>query len=384
MHQLTALLTSAFCLTAWAPLALAAPSPQHGAPGGAPQAMPVKALRLTTRNLTLHQELPGRINAYELAEIRPQVSGIIKARGFEEGSRVEAGSTLYQIDPAPYKAAYDRAAADLARAKALLVPIEARLARFEGLVKLEAVSRQEYDDAAAAKATAEADIAIAEAALATAEINLTYTKVLAPISGIIGKSHVTKGALATAGQAQALSVITQLDPIYADISQPNADLVRLRRRVGDIAGIAVELLLDDAGLTYERQGSLLFHEVSVDESTSTVKLRAKFPNPDHLLLPGQFVRARLILPYPDALLVPQRAAQRGPDGQLRVWLVDGENKATPVVVQADRAYEDAWIITDGVKAGDVIVLQGQQNLQPGAPVAPNFAEAGAEAHKNGE
>jgi len=348
-------------------------------PPAPPQAVEVAAFRLQRETAEVNEELPGRTEAYEIAEVRPQVNGIIVARLFEEGSRVEEGRQLYQIDAAPYEAVHERAQADLQKAQAVVRRLEAKYRRYEGLVKIDAVSHEEYEDIRSDLEQAEADVAIAEAALSQAEINLQYTKVYAPISGWIGKSLVTKGALATANQAQPLAVIAALDPIYVDIAQSSAELMRRRRLFADARNLPVALLLEDGERVYEHEGRLLFHEVTVEPTTGTVKLRALFPNPDRDLLPGLFVRARLKREYNDALLIPQKAAERKPDGSLAVWVVDEDFKAQPVRVDARQAVGNSWLVEQGLEAGDVIVTEGQLKLEPGAEVRPVFPAATASA-----
>lgn len=360
-------------------------APTNQAAKAQPNAVEVAVVTLERKPQTFQESLPGRTAAYELAEIRPQVSGILVKRFFKEGSRVEAGQQLYQIDPAPYQATYDSAQADLQKAEALVKPIETKRSRLEGLVEVEAVSKQEYDDLVASLAQAKAEVAIAKAAIAQAKINLDYTKVYAPISGIISKSFFTKGALVTANQSQPLSIITQLDPIYVDISQPNDQLIKLRRKYGALRDLPVELTFNESNETYEHQGRLLFHEVSVDPNTGTVKLRSQFPNPDHFLLPGQFVRARLLLESSDTLLVPQKATQRQADGKLTVWRVQQDNTVQPVSFSVGGALGNAWIVTSGLEDGDVIVIEGQLKLQPGVLVNPVPAKAaGGAPEKSGE
>jgi len=350
-----------------------------------PNAVEVNVVTVQRKPQTIRESLPGRTVAFELAEIRPQVSGILVERFFREGSRVKAGQQLYQIDPAPYQAVYDSALADLQKAEALVKPIEIKRARLEGLVEVEAVSKQEYDDLVASLAQAKAEVAIAKAEIARAKINLDYTKVYAPISGIISKSFFTKGALVTANQSQPLSIITQLDPIYVDISQPNDQLIQMRRKWGQLRDLPVELSFSDGKETYEHEGRLLFHEVAVDPNTGTVKLRAQFPNPDHFLLPGQFVRARLRLDESDVLVVPQKATQRQADGKLTVWVVQPDSTVQPVSITVDRALGNAWVVADGLEDGAVIVIEGQLKLQPGVLVNPVPANtASGEQKKSGE
>jgi membrane fusion protein (multidrug efflux system) len=323
------------------------------------------------------------VTAYQIAEIRPQVSGIITERMFEEGSQVEEGQQLYQIDPAPYQARYNSAMADLKKAQANVKSVKAKEQRYQQLVKIEAVSQQEYDDLKAQLAQAEADIAIAQAAVETAKIDLNYTRVYAPISGRIGKSSVTKGALVTAQQETLLATVTQLDPIYVDMTQASADVLRLQQQAGSLDTIPVTLATD--GVAYAQTGSLQFSEVTVDPTTDSVQLRALFPNPDGMLLPGLFVRAKLEMHHQGALLVPQNAAMRDPGGVLYVWTVGPQGTAQKTVVQAEQAVEGQWLISEGLKAGDVVLTQGMISLRPDVPVSPQFAaEAPAAEEQAGE
>lgn len=343
---------------------------QNGMMGGEMPPAAVKTQTIASETITLYETLPGRTAAHRVAQIRPQVSGIITERKFEEGSLVEEGQQLYQIDPAPYRAAYNRALADLQKARANAKAIEAKAARFEELVKINAVSLQEYDDVKAAQDQAKADIAVANAMVATAKVDLDYTKVYAPISGRIGKSSVTEGALVTAGQSAPLTVITQLDPIYVDMSQSTADLMRLRGANDLTDQSPVEITLTDSNKLYDQQGTLQFSDVSVDETTSSVQLRALFPNPEEELLPGLFVRARIHLGTKEAILVPQRATVRNPDGNLIVWTVTADNTAQPRPIEIEREYNDQWIVSAGLQPGDVIIVEGYQKVGPGAPVMP--------------
>lgn len=359
-----------------------------GSQDQAAQARPLQAMRLTTQDVTIYEELPGRTTAAQVAEIRPQVTGIITERLFKEGSVVEEGQQLYLIDPAPYKAAYDSARADVQKAEANVKSIKARNRRYEELVKIDAVSKQEYEDIQASLSQANADIAIAKAAVAQAKINLDYTKVYAPIAGTIGKSTVTKGALVTAGQQAALATITALDPIYVDMTQSSDDLLRLRASATDYENIPVSLSLGGGGKTYAHTGKLQFHEVTVEQTTGSVQLRALFPNPDRVLLPGMFVRAKLALAQPSAVLVPQHTAARQPDGNLSVWKLDNTGAVQPTPITSSGALDGNWIVSGGVSEGDVIITEGLITLRPGAMVKPVFegTEAPAEAatHEGGE
>lgn len=334
-----------------------------------PQAVAV--LELKPQTVTFAQQLPGRVSPYRQSQVRPQVDGIITARLFEEGADVEKGQQLYQIDDARYKAALNSARADLASARANVKTVEARAKRYEELVKINAVSEQEYDDVKAQYDQAMAAIAVAQAAVDVAQVNLDYTKVYAPISGRISRSFVTEGTLVTANQAQFLATITQLDPVYVDMQQSGSEAIYLRSRMMEQETIPVHLLLDDkTGKDYPHKGTLKFSEVTVDETTGSIALRALMPNPDALLLPGMFVRATLDLGKDEVLLIPQRATIRTPEGGLTVWVVGEEGKAQPRPIQVEQAYKDNWIVMDGLKAGDTIIVEGYQKVGPGAPVSP--------------
>ena len=347
----------------------------------------------------LTTELPGRTSAYLIAEVRPQVSGIIQERLFVEGSDVEAGEVLYQIDPAVYQATYDSAKAELARAEANLNPIRLKAERYADLVKIKAVSQQENDDASAAFKQAEADVEANRAGVETARINLDYTRVTAPISGRIGRSAVTVGALVTANQPAALATIQQLSPIYVDVTQSSAEMLRLNQglasgmlKSSDATRANVRLVLEDGSL-YPLSGTLEFSEVSVDQSTGSVTLRAIFPNPKHTLLPGMFVRAILDEGVNEhALLVPQRGVTRNQAGDAMVMVVGSEEKVEPRVIKVLRTVGDNWLVSEGLKAGDRVIMEGLQKARPGTPVkavpfgskadgTPAAASKEAAAHK---
>lgn len=340
----------------------------------APPAPSLRALLVQPQAVTLKEELSGRTVAFKVSHIRPQVSGIIVDRLFKEGGNVEKGQQLYQIDPAVYQAAFDAAQADVQKAEANFEAVESKNRRYKELVKLDAVSKQEYEDIKASLLQGKADVAIAKAALAKAKIDLDYTKVNAPISGIIGKSEVTTGALVTANQSEPLAQVTQLDPIYVDMAQSSADLMRLRSSVDSYENIPVTLSLGDGMGTYAHEGALQFNEVSVDASTSTVTLRAQFPNPDNQLLPGLFVRGSIMLHQPEALLVPQAAATRQPDGSLTIWVAGEDNAVQPVNITVKGAMDGNWIVAEGVKSGDVVITEGLMGLHPGATVNPQLEE----------
>ena len=352
--------------------------------GGTPQ---VGVVTLATRPVALTTELPGRTSAYRVAEVRPQVNGIIKKRLFTEGGEVSAGQQLYQIDPALYQASYDSQKAALARAQAQLKTANLLVQRYRPLAESRAVSRQAYDDAVAARDQAAADVQSAKAALETARINLVYTRVLSPIDGIIGRSTVTEGALVTANQAGALASVQQIDPIYVDVTQSSVDLLRLKsaldsgllqREAGKDAA-RVSLTLAD-GSQYRHEGTLQFSEVTVDQGTGSVTLRAVFPNPDRQLLPGMFVRARVIEGVaPQGLLAPQRGITRNQRGEPTALLVNADNKVELRILKVDRAIGDQWLVTDGLKAGDKIIVEGLQGVQPGAEVNATEFTAPAQA-----
>ncbi len=341
-------------------------------PGMQPE---VGVVVIQPQRVALTTELPGRTSAYLIAEVRPQVGGIIQKRLFEEGADVKAGEVLYQIDPASYLAAYNSAKASLARSEANLNPARLKAGRYEELVKINAVSRQDYDDANAALKQAEADVEAGKAAVETARINLDYTKVTAPISGRIGRSSVTNGALVTANQSAALATVQQLSPIYVDVTQSSAELLHLKRSLAsgllksNGAGQAkVKLLLED-GSAYPLPGTLAFSEVTVDQSTGSVTLRAIFPNPKQTLLPGMFVRAVVEEGVNEhAILVPQRGVSRDQGGNATVMVVGSEEKVEPRGIKVLRTVGENWLVSEGLKAGDRVILEGLQKARPGTPV----------------
>lgn len=356
--------------------ALTAGCDKKNAPAGPPPAAPpeVSIITVQSQRVTLTTELAGRVAASLTAEVRPQVGGIIQKQLFVEGSDVKAGTVLYQIDPASYQAAYNGAKAALAKAEANLGPVRLKAERYKELVKINAVSKQDYDDVSAAQKLAEADIESAKAALETARINLTYTKVTAPISGRIGRSTVTNGALVTTNQGTPLATIQQLSPVHVDVTQSNSDMLRLKKSLesgllkGSSGQARVKLLLED-GTPYPLPGTLKFSEAFVDPSTGSVTLRTLFPNPKQLLLPGMFVRAVLEEGVKDqGILVPQRAVSRNPAGSATVMVVGAEEKVEPRVIKAERTVGDNWLISDGLKTGDRIIMEGIQKARPGTAV----------------
>ena len=344
-----------------------------GAPGSSGP-REVVIIKLEPRREVYTTALAGRIASFQVAEVRPQVGGILQQRLFTEGADVKAGQALYQIDPATYEAALDSAQAAHMKAEANVTPARLKAERFRELLAIKAVSKQEYDDAQAAFKQAEADVAVNRAAVKTARINLEYTKVRSPISGRIGKSAFTPGALVTANQAQALTSVRQLDPVYVDITQSSQDLLRLRAQFtnGELRSAAEEapvLLKLENGAMYPHEGRLQFTDVSVDESTGMVSLRALFPNPEHILLPGMYVRAVIAEGVDEnALLVPQRALRRDPKGQASVLLVDGGGKVDVRLVDVGRTVGDSWQVLSGLKPGDRVIVEGGQNVRPGMSV----------------
>ncbi|AVP93659.1 efflux RND transporter periplasmic adaptor subunit [Aeromonas rivipollensis] len=342
--------------------------------------MPPAAVDVVTLHaapLQLMSELTGRTAPLRVAEVRPQVNGIILKRLFTEGSDVKAGQLLYQIDPAVYQAAVASAKANLAKAQANEQSARLKAQRYAELVKVKAISRQEYDDADAAWKQQVAEIGAAKAALQSANINLAYTKITAPISGRIGKSAVTEGALVTAQQADSLTSISQLDPMYVDVRQSTADLLRLKRQVAagklvqdESKGAKVRFQLED-GSQYSEEGSLQFSDVTVDETTGMVTLRVLVPNPHDLLLPGMFMRATLQEgERPQGLLVPQTAVTRTPKGGATVMVVTADNKVELREVQLSRVVGDSWVVESGLNTGEKVIVAGLQKVKPGALVAP--------------
>lgn len=342
--------------------------------------MPPAAVDVVTLHaapLQLMSELTGRTAPLRVAEVRPQVNGIILKRLFTEGSDVKAGQLLYQIDPAVYQAAVASAKANLAKAQANEQSARLKAQRYAELVKVKAISRQEYDDADAAWKQQVAEIGAAKAALQSANINLAYTKITAPISGRIGKSAVTEGALVTAQQADSLTSISQLNPMYVDVRQSTADLLRLKRQVAagklvqdESKGAKVRFQLED-GSQYSEEGSLQFSDVTVDETTGMVTLRVLVPNPHDLLLPGMFMRATLQEgERPQGLLVPQTAVTRTPKGGATVMVVTADNKVELREVQLSRVVGDSWVVESGLNTGEKVIVAGLQKVKPGALVAP--------------
>ncbi|EIW88118.1 multidrug resistance protein [Alishewanella agri BL06] len=343
------------------------PAPQAQAAPGLPE---VGVYQIQSQSLALVTELPGRTTDFRQAEIRPQVSGILQKRHFTEGQQVTAGELLYQIDPAPYQAALATAEANLSRAQAAATNAEQRLKRLQGLIASQVVSQQDVDDARATLLQAEAEVQAAAAQRQVARINLDYTRISAPIAGQIGRSMVTEGALLTANQGEVLATIRQLDPIYVDLTQSSSELLQLRRQLTGTQqqAVSVKLALED-GSQYPAAGELQFSEASVDPSTGMVTLRAVFPNPDRLLLPGMFVRASLAqAEQSNVVLVPQAAVQRLPKGATQVLVVNNEQQVEARQITLGRSYQQYWVVQDGLAAGERVIVAGLQKVQPGAQV----------------
>jgi membrane fusion protein, multidrug efflux system len=353
--------------------ALASGCARHATPP--PPKPAVTVVELRARPVSLTTELPGRVSAYRIAEVRPQVNGVILKRLFKEGDLVSAGQQLYQIDPAPYQAALASARATLAHARASVTAAKLTVERYQALAEAHAVSRQDYDNAVATLLQDEADVASGEATARTAEINLAYTKVYSPISGRTGRSSVTEGALVTANQSTSLLTVTQLDPVYVDLTQPSTTIVRLKRELaagqirrvdGNVA--SAKLLLED-GTAYETPGTLQFSEVTVDQGTGSVTLRAIFPNPQGFLLPGMFVRATIEEGVREgAVLAPQQGITHSPDGAASALVVGTNDTVEKRGVELDRAIGNEWVVTKGLAAGDRLIVGGLQRVKPGVQV----------------
>ncbi|GAB6096109.1 efflux RND transporter periplasmic adaptor subunit [Desulfatiferula olefinivorans] len=342
------------------------------AQGGRP-APEVSVIDIRPEKVTIVNELSGRVSAFLVAEVRPQVGGIIQQVLFTEGSEVGEGDVLYQIDPSIYKADYESAKASLARAEAILPPARSKAERYRELVAANAISRQEYDDADAAAKKAEADLLSAKAAVERARINLAYTRVKAPITGRIGKSSVTTGALVTGFQAQALAVIQKLDPVYVDVTQSSTEMLKMKQSLANglltrtgVNEAGVRLMLED-GSVYDLPGVLKFSDVTVDTGTGSVILRSVFPNPELTLLPGMFVRALVEEGVNEnAVLVPQRCVTRNTKGQPEALVVNDKGLVESRLLTIDRAVGTRWLIKDGLTEGDRVIVEGLQKVRPGA------------------
>ncbi|HEY6597896.1 MAG TPA: efflux RND transporter periplasmic adaptor subunit [Pseudomonadales bacterium] len=345
----------------------------NGQGGGAPTRIPeVAVVTIVPQRAVLTAELPGRTSPFAVSDVRPQVTGILKERLFTEGSQVQAGQPLYQIDATLHQAAYDAAKAQLASAKAALTTARLKAERYTALRRDKMISVQDYDDAQAVLEQAQANVERQEADMQTARINLGYTRITAPISGKISRSFLTQGALVTANQEQALATIQTLDPIYVDMNQSSNEVLALRRDVtarqpsGHVADTAVVTLALDDGSRYPHEGVLQFSEVAVDETTGSVTLRAQFPNPDGVLLPGLFVRATIVQGIEtDALLVPQRAVSRDEKGEAMTLIVDADGVVQRRLIDATHTVGANWLVKKGIAAGDRVIVEGLQYARAG-------------------
>ena len=349
---------------------------------------PVGYVVVRSQPVTLSNELPGRTTAFETSEVRPQVNGIVQDRLFVEGDVVRKGQALYRIDPAPYEAQVASARAALTRARSSIASSAALARRYGELVKINAIARQEFENAQTTAAQAQADVAAQQAALRTAQIDLARTTIRAPITGRIGRSVVTTGALVSASQTNPLATIQRIDPVYVDIQESSADLLKLRQQIlsGKLTrdgNARVKLKLED-GSEYGPEGTLRFADVTVDPTTGTQVIRALFPNPNGLLLPGMFVRASLIEgTQANGMLVPQRAVSRDEKGQATTMVIGADNKVQVRTLQTSRSIGENWLVTGGIKPGDKVIVEGGMMLRPGMPVQgrpwdPNAKPAGAQ------
>jgi membrane fusion protein (multidrug efflux system) len=349
--------------------------PNAQAAGGMPPSE-VAVVTIAPERITIANELPGRLEATRIAQVRARVAGIVLKRTFREGSEVKAGDVLFKIDPAPFKAAYDSSAAALARAQATQTQATLKVQRYKPLVEVNAISKQDYDDAFAAQKQADADVASSKAALQTAALNLGYATVTSPISGRIGRALVTEGALVGQSDVTQLATVQQLDPIYVNLTQSSNDLLQLQQAMatGQLKTVGKDkakvTLVTDDGRPYPLPGKLLFSDITVDSTTGAITIRAEFPNPNRTLLPGMYVRAKLEQAVNEAaIVVPQQAVMRDLNGS-SVLVVDADNKVAARPVKTGAAQGDSWIVTDGLKAGDRVIVEGLQKTKPGAPVKP--------------
>lgn len=375
--QIRQLLSYSATVAALATLAACGKPQQAGGSGGQMPPAEVGVMVVQAQTVGMNTELNGRTSPFAVAEIRPQVGGIIQKRVFNEGGEIKAGELLYQIDPATYAASLESAKAALARDEATLVSAKAKAERYKNLIGDKAISQQDLDDAQAAYKQAEASVLSDKAAILTAQINLGYTRVSSPISGRIGKSSVTQGALVTANQTTALATVQQLDPIYVDLTQSMSDLMRLKQQLA--SGVLkragnnqakVQLVLED-GTVYPVEGKLAFTDVTVDQTSESVSLRAVFPNPKHELLPGMFVRARLETGARDqSILVPQQAVSHNTRGDAVVMLATNDGKFEQRVIKTEQTVGDQWLVSGGLKAGDQVIVEGLQRLRPGTVIKP--------------
>jgi membrane fusion protein, multidrug efflux system len=351
-------------------------APTAPAPGAGMPAPEVSVLTIAPERLALITELPGRLEATRVAQVRARVAGIVLRKAFREGSDVKAGDVLFRIDPASFQATYNSAQAVLAKAQANLAQANLKVQRYKPLVEANAISKQEFDDALTTQQQVSADVAAAKAAVDTAHLNLGYATVTAPISGRIGRALVTEGALVGQGEATPLALVQQIDPIFVNLTQSSADLLRLKQALASGRlksagrGQAKVTLVTEDGHLYPQSGKLLFSDLAVDESSGAILMRAEFPNPQRALLPGMYVRARLEQAVNEqAITVPQQAVIRGTDGA-SVLLVGPDGKVSARPVTTDAVQEGQWIISQGLKAGDRVIVDGLQKIKPGATVKP--------------
>ncbi|WP_221796870.1 efflux RND transporter periplasmic adaptor subunit [Oceanobacter mangrovi] len=358
---------------------LSACQEEKAAPAAAAQQMPPPAVDVVTvsaQSFQLTDTLAGRVTAYRVAEIRPQVNGIILRRFFEEGTSVKAGDKLYQIDPTLYQANLESAKASLAVAEANAYSARLKADRYAELSKKSAISRQDVDDSSAAALQAEAQVKAAKAAVESARVNLGYTEITAPISGVISRSTITEGSLVSAQQASPLTVIRQTSPVYVDVQAPALSVVKMQQESVS-ANVALEM---QDGSVLAETGKIQFADVGVDQGTGTVNVRSIFENKNHALMPGMFVRARIAVDHVDsAILVPQRGVSRNPDGSTTVMLVDENNTVQMRPVVVTRAVGDQWLVASGLSEGQRVIVSGLQKIKPGIPVSPNPVSAGTEA-----
>lgn len=355
--------------------ALAACGGKSDAPA-APPPPEVSVITVNPTKLAVTNELPARLESSRIAEVRARVPGIILKRNFHEGSDVKAGELLYQIDPAQFRADYNSANAAVERAEAILLQNELKAKRYKPLVETNAISKQEYDDVVAAEKQAKADLAAAKATRENARLSLGYANVTSPISGRIGRALVTEGALVGQNEATPLAVVQQIDPIYVNMTQSSTDILKLQRAMaeGQLKStgkdeVKITLLTED-GQEYPHTGKLLFSDLTVDETSGAVALRAQFPNPDRTLLPGMYIRARVEQAVNEsALAVPQRAVMQTPAGAA-VMVVDAENKVVSRPIKTGSSHDNSWIVESGLQAGDRVIVEGLQKVQPGAVVKP--------------
>lgn len=329
----------------------------------------VSIMTLSSQAVEFSMTLPGRVTPFRQSQVRPQVDGVVTCRLFEEGAQVKQGQQLYQIDDARYAARLNSAIADLQSVKANLKAIQAKSARYKDLVSRNAVSQQEYDDVIAQTAQAQAAISVANAAVAVAQINLDYTKVYAPIDGQISRSYVTEGALVTTNQAQQLATITLLDPVYLDMQESGKAVLELRQEMRKHSSLPVSVLVDETkGSIYEHKGDVKFSEVTVDQSTGSVTLRAIVPNPDSILLPGLFVKGRIDTGTVNGILVPQRATMRQPSGAITVYIINDKKIVESREIQAVKTIDSDYVVTSGLKTGEQLIVVGYQKVKPGDTV----------------